>query len=380
MNYIESALNSNMVDVNSKLKNDATRNAEEVQKEIDKLNDLISISNEKIQRWQNAKLTADKYQKKTLSALIQGEKEILITNKLLLADEKEKQKEYLATAKAYVEASEIIKDSYRECVGNLNEDMEILDTSYDIWLQNTGKTASEADLLEKETGILNEKLKIQTDIVNNTKTAYDEMVEKYGAAHSESKALYSVLLDEVYAYNKITEAIEGINMAQQASKNDSIFAMKNYLDTYKDVLSKEGFSDEEIYKVARRVSGYDKISEQEKIEIPVKLTIDNGDVKEVAEDISLTVNTHLEADEAYKNTGSQFAQALGDGFIEKFESVAGLMLAAVESTARDAAHSMQSAVNNNTTNYTFTSTAQTIYQQIEDAKRMEEMNKARGIT
>ncbi len=379
MNYIESALERNQTDVNGVLKAAAEKSAEDTQKEIDRLNELIDKSNEKIKRWQNAKLTADKYQKKALNSLIQGEKEVLITNNILLDNEKEKQKEYLATAKAYVEASEIIKESYKDLSSISKDELSIAQTSYKIWLQNNEDTATKSQLLAKELEVLNEKLLIQSNSVENVKIAYDKMVESYGITYSESKNMYDALLNEVYAYNQIAEAIENVYASQKNNNTESIFAMNDYLKKYKSSLLENGFTEEEVYEVARKVSGYEQSSLMENVTLPVKLSVDADAITEAIDEISVSVTTDPQTLSSYKDTGISFASALGEGFMEKFKEVSGNIMSFAQSTAKGALITMQNSVNNSTTNYNFTTAPQTIHQQIADAKRTEEMNKARGI-
>ncbi len=380
MNYIESALDNNYTDVNGTLKTAAEKSAEDTQKEIDRLNELIDKSNEKIKRWQNAKLTAYKYQKKALNSLIQGEKEVLITNKIHLADEKEKQKEYLSTAKSYVEASEIIKESHKNAASLAKDELDIADTSYKIWLQNNSDTATNSQILAKQLETLNEKLLIQAENVQNTKFAYDEMIERYGVAHSESKNMYAALLDEVYAYNQIAESIEKVHSSEKNNKTEAIFAMSDYLKKYKDSLMESGFSEDEVYEVARKVSGYEQSNLEENVTLPVKLTIEEDEIKEAINDINVSVTASPQAVATYKDTGISFASALGQGFMEKFKEVSENIIAYAQNTAKNASITMQNAVTNSTTNYNFTTAPQTIHEQIADAKRTEEMNKARGIT
>jgi len=383
MNYIEKALSEVNYEVNSALSKEAKKKAAEVEKRIEKINTLIADSNQKIQLWQNEKLTANKVQKAALNELIQAEKEILIANKRLLSDEKSKQDAYEESAKSYVEANKIIMDSYKERNSLLQENMDISDTYYKIWLQNNEDTASKTELFEKELSYLNEQLKIQESVVNDTKIAYGEMTELYGDTCLESKALYSSLLDEVYAYNKIAESIRDVTTAnleaKAAEQKESIFLMNDYLKKYKDSLLEGGFSEEEVYEIARKVSGFSVEKENEVPALPVNLIVNDGEITRVANEISTSIATDINAHPAYTETGKEFAVALGNGFIEEFKNVASDILIAAQATAKEASLVMQSAINNTTTNYNFSSSLQTISQQIEQARHADEMNKARGI-
>jgi len=155
--------------------------------------------------------------------------------------------------------------------------------------------------------------------------------------------------------------------------------MNDYLKKYKDSLLEGGFSEEEVYEIARKVSGFSVEKENEVPALPVNLIVNDGEITRVANEISTSIATDINAHPAYTETGKEFAVALGNGFIEEFKNVASDILIAAQATAKEASLVMQSAINNTTTNYNFSSSLQTISQQIEQARHADEMNKARGI-
>lgn len=379
MNYIDKILNDFNYDVNEKLKNEAESKAESSEKEIERLNTLIRESTKTINLWQNAKLTADKAGKAYYNSLIQKEKETLIINKDLLKQEKEKKKQLENTAKSYVEASLVIEDAFKENNKTLSMSLENIDFLYKIWLTNNENIAGSAEILAKETSALNEKLSLQKSILDSNIIAYNKMKELYGENHQGSQMLYNSLLEEASAYNKIAKEIENNEYLKVDAQRESIFAMNNYLKNYKTPLLESGFSEDEIYDIAKKVSGYSYDKSIPFANLPVKIELDDNSVEKTVGSISQSINADPRAKESYQVLGETFASSLGDGFIEKFKSVAESMALAVETHAKDTINTVEQIVYNTTNKYNFTTAPQTIFQQIEDTVRAEELKKARGI-
>lgn len=379
MNYIDKYLNDFNYDVNGKLKEEAEQNALDAEKEIERLNNLIRESTTTIALWQNAKSTADKQGKAYYNALIQKEKETLILNKDLLKQEKEKKKFYESTAKAYVEASELILNANKENTESFSVSMEKSDLLYKLWLTNNEDLAGNAEKLARENDALNEKLMFQKSIIEGNIIAYSKMVELYGENYEGSRNLYNALLEESYAYNKIADTISDNENKKIISGRESIFALKDYLEKYKEPLMESGFSEEEVYDIARRVSGYSYDGTIPYANLPVKISIDENNLAETAQQITSALNSDSDATSSYKITGEGFAKSLGDGFISEFKNVSESMVQIAKTTAKDALNAMESVINNTTNTYNFTTSPQTIFQQIEDTVRAEELKKARGL-
>ncbi len=130
-----------------------------------------------------------------------------------------------------------------------------------LWDETEGKEAEDYERRAYDISSYNNQLEEQGKILTETANAYKEMANLYGINADESKALENQLLSECVAYEKLKNKISELYQVREYDRKeteDIIYSLEDYLKTNKEFLLSQGYSEEEIYQVAKKATGYEK--------------------------------------------------------------------------------------------------------------------------
>ena len=166
-----------------------------------------------------------------------------------------------------------LEDTYESITNAVNEFIEVKTRENELNIENAqlknklwnyteGEDALSFEKRAENIKNLNIQLENQGVIVEETAKLYRELVKQYGINAEESKNLENQLLSECAAYEKLSLEIQELYAVEEygrKEREDVVFGLNDFLKNNKEFLLSTGMSEEEIYEVARKVSGFDDL-------------------------------------------------------------------------------------------------------------------------
>ena len=117
---------------------------------------------------------------------------------------------------------ETVEDLVDEAKGRFSDLQDVLegrqnvsDLEYQLWERTAGKTATEAEKLDKKLEILGQQQLDQEGILQGAEAAYQAIAEQYGENSDKSIEFQQTLLKEKLKYLDLLDAIEEVISAKQ---------------------------------------------------------------------------------------------------------------------------------------------------------------------
>ncbi len=292
---------------------------------------------------------------------------------------------YEQLANSYMDMSDAVEEGLEKRTEAYKTDAENARLVNKWWNETDGTVATNAEKATVNTENLNRQLKNQGIIVSETAKAYLEMVRLYGVNSEESKKLENQLISECIAYDTLKNKVGEVNAENGYSREEVhsiVYTMNDYVRDNMDNLLADGFTEEEVYALARQYSGFDDLVDYNNRE-PVEEAPSSKDIlrdifgDEFADDPTKADERFLDLEEIEKN-------GTGGGFESVEEALTGIF-DAVELFISELSDSLLYNINaGDQTQYTSvynitTGADASIADQIAEMKKYDAMKKARGI-
>ena len=206
-----------------------------------------------------------------------------------------------------------ILNAFKDALGSIDISSNRLDLEYQLWAESN-PNAAKGEKVARQLSLLNEKLANQQEKVNLAAAEYQTMVDNLGEASDQTKSAYNRYLQEKISLVQVSNAITELDKDATASYFD--FLVKNGKE-----MQKMGYTAEQIEAEARKRTGYgyDPVSKAmvESVEKSV-----SGAMKTVTtvyeQSATKTFGTLVGN---FDQWGSDYANAIGDGFLKSFQFV-----------------------------------------------------------
>lgn len=216
-------------------------------------------------------------------------------------------------------------------------DATTADLEYNLW-EALNPDASEAEINEKKTELLVNKLKYQAERVNLANVQYQATLEQLGETAEETQQAYNTYLQEQTSMAQLASQLLEIQNTQEESSNGLFSDYADYIKNNYENLKNLGFSDEEVKKAAEAVSGWHQPELVDTKDIPDTVAsimeqfvdaaeysskVANGKLEIVYEDsIVNAVDVATESGKtAAASGGKSISSSLGDGLVEGIPSI-----------------------------------------------------------
>jgi len=115
-----------------------------------------------------------------------------------------------------------VEKTKKDVFDTITELTENISLKFQNWIKGTGKNASETEKLNKEVDSLNDTMKIQQEKVDIAKTAYQKMVDVYGAQHLMSLQAENDMLTEIGTMSDLINKVDELKAKTKSYLPDSI--------------------------------------------------------------------------------------------------------------------------------------------------------------
>ncbi len=338
-----------------------------------------------------------------------------------------------------------INAAVRSSVSYIKSLEDNVESAYSLWLSMNKYTADEAEITNKRVESINKKLEYQKQMINLTKKAYEDIKSLAGSFADDTISAQTRYLETVNAYQNMMAkgnlAISEYNEAemkrvQKENKaidkenkkkfgftaetvddsdftyvKDIIEKYRQYIKENKDTYLEVGGNLEDFMKLAKSVTGYDKIEEQYKngktggipdlipyVEAKTYqfpeiegINYDQMDTSTVENAVknnfrNIANGTQVVISKAFNEMGEQgikdFADGLNSGVIKYETMLASFADSFSEKLKSEIDKSLEKEfiTNNYTSNYTINTNSKSAEAELEDFERYEELKKFRKAT
>lgn len=283
---------------------------------------------------------------------------------------------------SYEDIGGVVAEVLREKNEGYKASAENINLLSELWDYTDGKDAYDHVKRAEDIKSLTAQLTAQESVVLNTAAAYAYLVKQYGVSSAESRELEKQLLSECVAYEKLADRINtlySIEEYDRKDREDVVFGLNDFLKNNKEFLLSTGMSEEEIYALAKKVTGYDQLWDY-------TLNAPEDDKVLSSEDIVAEVFREVLGEKFGAVPDSFFDGMLNiEAFKNAFSEVDGVV-GSVGGTVDFADDIFKitetggSAGNTYSSVYNFTASGgETIADQINQVKKYDAMKKARGL-
>lgn len=115
------------------------------------------------------------------------------------------------TLKTAAEVVTAIKEKVEGLTKNWSTKIDILKSQYELWVEQFGDTATNAEILKKKTESLTEQIAVQEKSIAAMLTAYEKIRKQYGANSTEALEYQSAILKEKSALAELNKELKETN-------------------------------------------------------------------------------------------------------------------------------------------------------------------------
>lgn len=191
-----------------------------------------------------------------------------------------------------------------------------------LW-QALNPNASEAELAKRQKELLDQNLKAQAETVRTAEAEYQATIQVLGESSTQAKQAYNKLLQEKIELAQLAQQLAG---DRKNAADDSMVAYARLMGENKDMLTKLGYSEEQIKNWAEQMSGFKPGGEvTKKVESSLDEAMAKGDIQgimqayldPIPEVVVKTVDTGIQNGSARARSGGQaIGSSLGTGIQE----------------------------------------------------------------